>query len=54
MKQMTPHISQLPNEEKKNEFMHELLEKYLAVNKLLIDGSCKLIFKLAKMVASKK
>lgn len=52
MSQMTPHLGQIPNDNKKDEFMHELIHKYLIYYPQKADGSYELIFTLLFVCAN--
>ena len=49
MAQMTPHLSRLPTQEKKDEFLHSLLEQYVSFYPKLDDGTYVLYFDLIKL-----
>lgn len=53
MSQMTPHISSLPSQCEKDEFMNELVKRYLDYYPMLSDGSCILNFNLVYFCAYK-
>lgn len=53
MKQMTPHLNQLPDMNKKNDFIHELLELYLSHYPTTIDGTYYVTYRLVKLITKK-
>lgn len=50
MSEMTPNLKQLPSQDLKNAFMHELLEEFFSIYPLSAEGKCRLDFNLHKMV----
>jgi trans-aconitate methyltransferase len=52
MSQMTPHLGQIPNDNEKDEFMHELIREYLIYYPQKTDGSYELIYTLLFVIAN--
>jgi len=54
MYEMTPHLSCLPNKQKKEAFLHELLNEYLEIFPVNTAGDYQLNFEFVKLHAERK